>query len=86
LTPHLKLQTTIEDDEHPIEIPIDIEVGVSQVLIRVSGYGNNAVEDAPVVAVQIYDGGLQVLIWDDVNNPEPAVHLLEGAREDNNCT
>ena len=65
MTPHLKLQTTIEDDEHPIEIPIDIEVGVSQVLIRVSGYGNNAVEDAPVVAVQIYDGGLQVLIWDD---------------------
>lgn len=82
MTPHLKLQTTIEDDRRgSSEVEIDIEVGVNTVLLRVDGYGNNAMEKGPVLALQFYEGELRALVWPDVKNEEPTAISLEGAKE-----
>lgn len=59
---------------------IDIQEEESgAVSISVEGYGN--VDGDQIVALQEYDGKLEVLIWDVYESPEPLKIVMEDARE-----
>ncbi len=73
--------------EDPVEngraVPCRIEADRDGILIHPEGYGDFChAEGGYVVAIELYDGELRVVVWSDINSEE-ATHIisLEGANE-----
>jgi hypothetical protein len=69
------------DDDTKIECKIESVNGI--LFISPKGYGDYASEDGygTPIAVEIWDGHLRVLVWDDINKEDPRILDLEGAKE-----
>ncbi len=52
--------------------------------IRPSGYGDACSEDGQgfPIALELWQGRLRLVVFDDINNEEPQIIDLENARED----
>lgn len=51
--------------------------------IHLGGYSTADSEDGPVVVIELFDGKLRVLVWDNINNEDPKIIDLAGAKEEN---
>ena len=64
-----------------VHIIVEFEGG--QICIRPQGYGDRTSPDGqgfPIV-VELIDGEVRVAVWPDINEEEPVLISLEGARE-----
>ena len=72
------------EDAENSELRVEIHTG-SVVELMVKGYGNCAMIPGAgaIAALELYEGRLRLLVWDDINNEDP-LHIidLEGAREE----
>ena len=83
----MKLAKMILTDQGDKEtnIPIQVHSRNGALLIKPEGYGDMCSDDnegVPVL-IEVYDGQLRVVIWDDINQ-EDTSHIisLEGTREE----
>jgi len=53
--------------------------------IRPEGYGDHSSEDGNgfPIGIEVYEGRLRVLVWDDINAENPRIIDMERARESN---
>lgn len=83
-----KLNTEIEDvdsDDGSENIEVTIEhTGVS-LYIGVKGYGDHGSQDGCgfPIKLELWEGKLQLLVWDDINEQDPVIIDLEKAKESN---
>ena len=62
---------------------IKVTLNESTLEIFVEGYGNDTMEpdSSSLVALELYEGQLRLLAFDDIHDEAPKIHSLEGASE-----
>jgi hypothetical protein len=78
--------TTIKEqcpDSAPVEIEVNILSEGSQLWIQPKGYGEKSAMDGEgyPVGLEIWQGRLRLIVFDDINREDPQVIDLENARE-----
>jgi hypothetical protein len=65
------------------EILVKIRVSSNAIWIQPLGYGEkvSAKGQGWPICLEIWDGKLRLLVWDDINTEDPTVIELEGAKE-----
>ncbi len=84
--PENKYTTIIKEqcsDSEPIEIEVNILSEGGQVWIQPKGYGEKCVEDGHgyPIGIEVWQGKLRLLIFDDINSEEAKIIDLEKAKE-----
>jgi hypothetical protein len=77
------VKTTLSDDQRSVRVEVAQEP--SGLALYPAGYGLCACADgtAGPVLLELHEGRLRLVVWDDINLEEPShVIDLEGARED----
>lgn len=64
-------------------IDVEIKHGPHGIEISPEGYGDNESADGhgSPIFIEYYEGHLRVLVWSNINDPEPTIIDLEQARE-----
>lgn len=58
--------------------------GGIQIQIQIPGYETNTgIEDDAIVILEVWEGRLRLLIWDDINAEEPTIVPLDKAKKTN---
>jgi hypothetical protein len=72
-------------DAQPVEVKVNILSEGGQIWIQPEGYGEKCAVDGEgrPVGIEIWQGRLRLLIFDDINSEEPQIINLEKARETN---
>lgn len=72
------------DADHVSELPIRVVVSPLGVSIYANGYGDygTAQGHGSPVFLELHRGRLRLIVWSDINNEDPTIISLEGARED----
>lgn len=73
-------------DGNRIVIEVELEKNGYGLAIKPSGFGDHCSEDGygyPVL-IELFEGKLRVIVWDDINEEEPS-HVIDlaGAKESN---
>ena len=70
-------------DSAPIEIKVNILSEGGQIWIQPEGYGEKCAKDdeGRPVGIEIWQGRLRLIVFDDINREEPQIIDLEKARE-----
>ncbi len=65
------------------EIPVKIRMSNNAIWIQPLGYGEKVSPKGQgwPICLEIWEGELRLLVWDDINNEDPTVIGLEGAKE-----
>ncbi len=85
----MKIESRIAEldilDSPKKELDVKIENNGINLYIGVEGYGDFSSQDGSgiVIKLELYQGKLQLIVWDDINEQDPTIINLEGAREDN---
>jgi len=78
--------TTLKDKGNTDkQVQVRIEADSDCIAIYPVGYGEQSAADGhgcPVL-LEIWNGELRVVVWDDINEADPKITSLEEAREDN---
>ena len=82
-TDNVTLITQISSTDAPADAPLELTIvrandGIS---ITPKGYGHQEMEDGPSILIEVYEGRLRVLVWPNINNADPLIVDMEGARE-----
>lgn len=75
----------VESDDGSEKIEVTIEHTGCSLYIGAKGYGNNGSQDGHgmIAKLELWEGKLQLLVWDDINEQDPVVIDLEKAKESN---
>ena len=80
-----EITATIKDlsRKSDYEIPVKIRLSNNALWIQPSGYGEkvSAKGQGWPICLEIWEGELRLLVWDDINTEDPTVIGMEGARE-----
>ena len=79
---HLKFTLSDQESGNTIKCEAQHEC-YSGLYLRFDGYGEGSAEDGhgwPVL-IEFYDNKLQVVVWNDINNQNPIIIPLDGAKE-----
>jgi hypothetical protein len=78
----IKLKEQCPDVE-PREIKVNILSEGGQIWIQPQGYGEKCADDREgwPIGIEIWQGRLRLIIFDDINREEPQIIDLEKARE-----
>ena len=70
-------------DVEPVEITVNILSEGGQIWIGAKGYGEKCAMDDEgwPVGIEIWQGRLRLIVFDDINREEPQIIDLENARE-----
>jgi len=62
-----------------------IKVGQERegIFVHLEGTGCMEMDDCAPVYIEFYDGRPRVIVWDDINDPDPVVMELDKALESN---
>ena len=68
-----------------IELSCDIFCSGRQLLVRPRGYGEPSASDNEgwPIGIEIWEGKLRLIVFDDINNEDPKIIDMEGAKETN---
>lgn len=82
-TVHLELLDHSEENHPPLKVKL--EYGPQFIEVYPEGYGHCEIEDGygSCVALEYYKGRLRLIVNADINESEPQIIDLEGARESN---
>ena len=72
-------------DSAPVEVMVNILSEGGQIWIQLAGYGEKCAADNEgwPIGIEIWQGKLRLIIFDDINREEPQIIDLEKAREKN---
>lgn len=78
--------TTVKEqctDSAPVEIKVNILSEGGQIWIQPEGYGEKCAMDNEgwPIGIEIWQGRLRLIVFDDINREEPQIIDLEAARE-----
>jgi len=70
-------------DSEPIEVEINILSEGGQIWIQPQGYGEKCAMDGEgfPIGIEIWQGRLRLIVFDDINREDPQIIDLEKARE-----
>ncbi|MDD5458130.1 MAG: hypothetical protein PHF37_01885 [Phycisphaerae bacterium] len=70
-------------DSLPVEIKVNILSEGGQIWIRPEGYGEKCAPDGEgfPIGIEIWQGRLRLIIFDDINSQDPQIIDLEKAKE-----
>jgi hypothetical protein len=70
-------------DSEPIELKVNILSEGGQLWIQPQGYGEKCAADGEgwPIGIEIWQGRLRLIVFDDINREEPQIIDLEKARE-----
>jgi hypothetical protein len=75
-----------QDSEIPKSLlPIKILYEGGKIWIQPKGYGNKVIQDGYgyPISIEIWEGRLRLVVFDNINSEEPTIIDLEDARESN---
>lgn len=83
-----QIELTLKElsSEHPkATIPVHLLCEHGKLWIRPTGYGDSCSEDGQgfPIALELWQGQLRLVVFDDINNEEPQILDLENARQTN---
>ena len=83
-----QIELTLKElsSEHPkATIPVHLLCEHGKLWVRPNGYGDACSEDGQgfPVALELWQGQLRLVVFDDINNEEPQILDLENARQTN---
>ena len=83
----IRVQTHLYDDANERHIPSEILIG-ERVYLNAEGYGDHLSHDGEghPLALDYFDGKLSAVVRPDINEEDPYIVSLEGAREDRRKT
>lgn len=81
-----KFITTVKEkdsDSPPREVDVEIMSEYGTIWIQPHRYGEACADvgDGYPIGIEIWEGRLRLVVFDDINNEEPKIIDLEGARE-----
>lgn len=70
-------------DALPVEIKVKILSEGGQIWVQPQGYGEKCVSDGEgfPIGIEIWQGRLRLIVFDDINSEDPQIIDLENARE-----
>ena len=70
------------NDQNP-PIPVEIKALGGQIWIKVQGYGEMTAKDGEgiPICIEVYDGELRILAWNDIHSEKPVIISMLGAKE-----
>tara|TARA_Y100000310_G_C20407551_1_gene680372 strand:+ start:434 stop:742 length:309 start_codon:yes stop_codon:yes gene_type:complete len=77
-----------DHDGRPKRLSIQVEVdSVGAMWIRPEGYSENSASDDTgfPIGLELYNGRLRILAWTDINEADPQIIDMEGARVEKRC-
>jgi hypothetical protein len=68
--------------------PVVVEIGKTAICLRLADYGDYGSADGHGVPILLerWQGRLRLIVWADINEQEPQIIDMEGAREDRRRT
>tara|TARA_Y100000310_G_scaffold111606_1_gene109989 strand:- start:4191 stop:4475 length:285 start_codon:yes stop_codon:yes gene_type:complete len=79
------LNTKLVDSQSDDNASLDVAIiaGPDGICLNVKGYGEQSSEldTARPIIIEFYEGKLQILAWTDINEGDPQIIDMEGARE-----
>jgi hypothetical protein len=72
-------------DAQPVELKVNVLSEAGQIWIQPEGYGEKCAVDGEgwPIGIEIWQGKLRLIVFDDINSEEPQIISLEKARETN---
>lgn len=68
------------DETKRLNINVQMENGNLALVVSPEGYGHNEMDDTGPILLELHEGRLRLVIWDDINHPEPIIVDMEKAR------
>lgn len=80
------VKTILNDatDDTQDNVDVDVIIEADRILIQVKGYGDGCSKDGEGIPILIERNGgeLRAVCWTDINEQDPQIVSLEGAKED----
>jgi len=70
-----KFTLTEQSDCDPDSVEVTVRNPLGQLLISADGYGDHNEPGGPIVAMEIWEGELRLLVWADINREDPT-HVI----------
>lgn len=51
------------------------------ICIKARGYGTMECEDSGPIFIELYEGNLRIIVWENINSAEPSIITLDRAKE-----
>lgn len=80
-----KIFDTGDDVDDTNSIDVTIEHTGCSLYIKAEGYGENVSQDREgfPIKLELWEGELRLLVWDNINEQDPKIINLEKAKESN---
>lgn len=82
-----KVTFSLVDQADPKAPPVagSIKVDANGIYIAIDGHGECEAADGAgtPVGLELYEGKVRVLVWDDINDADPTITEMDGAKESN---
>ncbi|MEI8198047.1 MAG: hypothetical protein WCI73_19305 [Phycisphaerae bacterium] len=81
----IRFQLVDQADPQTLPATGKIKVDRNGIYIAIDGYGEKTAEDGAgtPVGMELYEGKVRVMVWDDINKDDATVIIIEGAKESN---
>jgi hypothetical protein len=72
-------------DNQPVEVKVNVLSKAGQIWIQPEGYGEKCAVDGEgrPIGIEIWQGKLRLIVFDDINSEEPQIISMEKASETN---